>query len=63
MNEVASVDEHKVVFFFLKERETMKVTVARSFVFPLYLEVDFWKIICVKFFDLLFSHHYLYFQI
>jgi hypothetical protein len=62
VDEVAAVDEHQVVLFFLQERESVQVTVTRRLVFLLNFEVYFWEVVSIKFLYLLLSYHHLYFQ-
>lgn len=62
VDEVAAVDEHQIVLFFLQEGESMQVTVTRRLVFLLNFEVYFWEVVSVKFLHLLLSYHHLYFH-
>jgi hypothetical protein len=62
VDEVAAVDEHQVVLFFLQERESVQVTVTRRLVFLLNFEVYFWEVVGVEFLHLLLSHHHFYFH-
>lgn len=63
MNQIVSVNEHKVVFLFFKEREFMEEAVTWSFVFLFNLEINLWEVFCAEFIYLLLSKNNLHLKI